>query len=60
MTERSDRPYIVQFPHPGGEHRPRGEDMDWNRGPHHRKFLKATGTYLDADRRPAGPHHVLG
>lgn len=33
MTERSDRPYIVQFPHPGGEHRPRREGMDWNRGP---------------------------
>ena len=55
MIERSDRPYIVQFPHPGGEHRPRGEDMDWNRGPHHRKFLRATGTYLDAGGVQRGP-----
>lgn len=55
MTERSDRPYIVQFPHPGGEYRPRGDEMDWNRGPHHRKFLKATGSYLDADGVQGGP-----
>jgi hypothetical protein len=37
---------FVQFPHPGGEHRPTGGVMDWNRGPHARKFLKATGDYV--------------
>lgn len=60
MTERSDRPYVVQFPHQGGEHRPRGEEMDWNRGPHHRKFLKATGTYLDAAGVQRGPVTLWG
>jgi hypothetical protein len=38
---------VVQFPHPGAEHRPRRADMDWNRGEHRRKFLKATGTFVD-------------
>ena len=55
MIKRNDRPYIVQFPHPGGEHRPRGEHIDWNRGQHRRKFLKATATYLDAGHVQRGP-----
>ena len=55
MTERSDRRYIVQFPHPGGEHRPGGDHMDWNRGDHRRKFLLASGTYLEAGDVRRGP-----
>lgn len=46
---------FVQFPHPGGEHRPKGRVMDWNRGPHARKFLKATGEYLLDGQLKAGP-----
>src|SRR4051794_20549037 len=37
---------FVQFPHPGGEHRPTSDVMPWNNGEHGRKFLKGTGTYL--------------
>lgn len=37
---------FVQFPHPGGEHRPKSDSMAWNRGPHARKFLKASARYL--------------
>ena len=37
---------LVQFPHPGSEHQPRGPVMDWNRHDHARKFLKATGRYI--------------
>jgi hypothetical protein len=43
-------PFVVQFPHPGSEHRPVpprvGTVMPWNRGPHKRKFLAAPGDYL--------------
>lgn len=39
---------IVQFPHPGPEHRPAGERMEWNRGDHARKFLVTNATYRDA------------
>lgn len=46
---------FVQFPHPGGEHRPRGRVMDWNRGPHARKFLKATGEYVLDGQPRTGP-----
>jgi hypothetical protein len=42
-----DRPMFVQFLHPGSEHRPTGPLMEWNRGPHARKFLKASGLYVD-------------
>ena len=35
---------FVQFPHPGGEHRPTSDVMPWNNGEHGRKFLKGTGT----------------
>lgn len=41
-----DLPAFVQFPHPGREHVPNGNSMDWNRGDHARKFLKTTGDYL--------------
>ena len=41
--------FFVQFPHPGGEHVPVGNDMTWNIAPHRRKFLLARGRYLDAD-----------
>ncbi len=40
---------FVQFPHPGGEHNPPGDDMPWNRGDHRRKFLVTPGRYLDGD-----------
>jgi hypothetical protein len=41
--------FFVQFPHPGGEHNPPGNDMPWNTGDHRRKFLVAPGRYLDGD-----------
>lgn len=40
--------YFVQFPHPGEEHRPRGDRMAWNVGDHRRKFLRTPGRYVDA------------
>jgi hypothetical protein len=41
---------FVQFPHPGGEHRPPPTDhMPWNTADHRRKYLLADGAYLDAD-----------
>lgn len=48
----SDQLMFVQFPHPGPEHRPMGDFMDWNRRTHARKFLQATGTYV----RGGSPH----
>jgi hypothetical protein len=39
--------YFVQFPHPGEEHRPRGDRMPWNVGDHKRKFLMTPGRYID-------------
>jgi hypothetical protein len=43
-------PFVVQFPHPGREHRPSpprvGTVMPWNRGEHKRKFLRASARYL--------------
>lgn len=48
-------PFIVQFPHPGGEHRPSppqvGTVMPWNRGEHKRKFLRASARYV-VNRQP--------
>lgn len=44
-------PAIVQFPHPGGEHVPKGDWMPWNTGAHRRKFLISRGTRLDDDGR---------
>lgn len=43
---------FVQFPHPGGEHVPAGDEMAWNLGAHRRKFLLARGRYLGADGQP--------
>lgn len=42
---------IVQFPHPGSEHRPPEDQavMPWNEGPHRRKFLRAPGRPLGRD-----------
>lgn len=56
-------PVLVQFPHPGAEHTPPGKAgvMPWNTGPHRRKFLRSTGTAIDADGRAAtGPLHFWG
>lgn len=41
--------HVVQFPHPGTEYSLRGEegDMDWNYRDHHRKFMQATGHYVE-------------
>jgi len=41
--------FFVQFPHPGGEHRPAVDEMGWNAGKHRRKFLRAPGRYQDGD-----------
>ncbi|MGO9166978.1 MAG: hypothetical protein ACLP56_08895, partial [Candidatus Sulfotelmatobacter sp.] len=44
-----DKLLFVQFPHPGGEHRPDGGSIKkWNRKPHQhqRKFLKRAGRYI--------------
>lgn len=40
--------FIVQFPHPGGEHRPKTDVMPWNVGSHRRKFMVADGHYRDS------------
>jgi len=44
MTEQA---YIVQFPHPGPEHQPKGQEMPWNTGDHRRKFMVTPGRYRD-------------
>jgi hypothetical protein len=51
----NDELMFVQFPHPGSEHEPRGPVMDWNRGDHKRKFLKASGDYVVGDVVDSGP-----
>ncbi|MFR9797120.1 hypothetical protein ACL02U_14605 [Streptomyces sp. MS06] len=39
---------VVQFPHPGAEHRPgRTDAMPWNSGAHRRKFLRSPGSWVD-------------
>ena len=42
---------VVQFAHPGGEHKPSdgpsGNYIDWNTGDHLRKFIETDGTWLD-------------
>ena len=44
--------YVVQFPHPGSEHRHHGSHaMPWNHGMHRRKFMVASGLALDASSR---------
>ncbi|MCI0689930.1 MAG: hypothetical protein L0Y54_22235, partial [Sporichthyaceae bacterium] len=51
MRGEPDGPvYVVQFPHPGPEHRPGpAATMQWNTGAHARKFLHSPGRYLDGD-----------
>ena len=46
--------YFVQFPHPGGEHRPDTQLMAWNTDDHRRKFLGSHGRYLDGDQLREG------
>lgn len=54
-----DKRCFVQFPHPGGEHRPDcGEHIGWNlryrngrANPHRRKFLEFPGEWTDSDGR---------
>jgi hypothetical protein len=44
-------PHIVQFTHPGDEHRPDSENplhKSWNTGNHKRKFLLSHGDYIDS------------
>jgi len=43
--------FFVQFPHPGGEHNPPTDDMEWNAAEHRRKFLVAPGRHLDGHGR---------
>jgi hypothetical protein len=43
----SDVASIVQFPHPGAEHRPRGDWMPWNTARHRRKFMAGHGTTVN-------------
>lgn len=39
---------VVQFPHPGGEHRVGADGWTpWNTGPHLRKFMQLEGIYRD-------------
>ncbi|NLB65116.1 MAG: hypothetical protein GX803_01425 [Lentisphaerae bacterium] len=48
LTARGeDQLRVIQFIHPGGEHRPdSAEGRSWNLGPHQRKFLLQRGRYL--------------
>lgn len=43
------QPRLVQFMHPGAEHKPAGEGRDWNSGHHKRIFLRSPGTYINKD-----------
>lgn len=46
-----DKLCIIQFPHPGGEHKPdNGNTKDWNTGDHKRKFMLQQGKYLDGNQ----------
>jgi hypothetical protein len=52
---------IVQFMHPGGEHRPDDANTKhWNTGDHKRKFLVNQGSYLDGGARKAGEVEFWG
>jgi len=45
---------IVQFTHPGAEHGPDSQarsHKSWNYGAHRRKFMRATGDYVDAQNK---------
>ena len=41
--------HVVQFPHPGTEYSLRGDEgkKGWNYGDHHRKFMQASGHYVE-------------
>jgi hypothetical protein len=39
--------HFVQLRHPWEEHRPWGDLMPWNQGPHRRKFLISPGRYVE-------------
>ena len=47
---------LVKFYHPGTEHCP-GKNckpvahVGWNRGPHHRKFIQTSGSYVDGNNK---------
>ena len=42
--------FVVQFPHPGGEHNPGNcRRQPWNAGDHRRKFLQSDGRYVAED-----------
>ena len=54
----AEQPSFVQFPHPGREREvAEGQDhVEWSRGDHTRKFLRANGAYVTADGQVAdGP-----
>jgi hypothetical protein len=51
--------FLVQFPHPGAEHRPATDDMPWNVASHRRKFLISSGLYVDAEEKPAAGELVF-
>ncbi len=42
-------PKVIQFPHPGKEHRPdknNKKHKGWNKGGHQRKFLLSKGDFV--------------
>jgi hypothetical protein len=45
---------VVQFLHPGREHAPTGKLMEWNRGPHRRKFVRNHGVCRRRGEQYAG------
>jgi hypothetical protein len=48
---------IVQFTHPGGEHKPdkkNGNHKSWNTGAHRRKFMICQGKYVDNNKLSNG------
>lgn len=50
-------PKIVQFTHPGPEHKPdfkNGNHKSWNTGNHKRKFLLSKGSYVDNNKLKNG------
>lgn len=46
---------VVQFPHPGREHRTQHGWTPWNKSDHGRKFIRHNGTHLDGTRQVHGP-----
>ena len=66
----ADNCYFVQFPHPGGEHKPdkNGKSIAWNRthrnhkpNPHKRKFMRFSGEWVDEDsNKHNGNLHAWG